>query len=196
MAHQLKAQHERVALLVMVQSTPHGYPRNRPGVTRLQSAGYRVTRRIQMEIDLLAEAKASTRVAHLVERGRRFATVVQTRLKKQLTPLLAKLNINLPPSQASHFEELGDRHMYLWHQHQTKPYCGKVTLLRAEKQPLGILPDPTLGWAEFIEGDLEVHMVPGHRLGMLSEPRVQIVASQLKEALAKADRAVSVLPHE
>jgi thioesterase domain-containing protein len=71
-----------------------------------------------------------------------------------------------------------------------------VALFKAEKQPLGIVPDPTLGWGEFIKGDLDIHEIPGHRLGILSEPRVQITAAKLKEALEKADRTASVLPHE
>ena len=31
-----------------------------------------------------------------------------------------------------------------------KVYPGKMTLFRASNQPLGIYPDPTLGWKEFV----------------------------------------------
>ncbi|MCB0192755.1 MAG: amino acid adenylation domain-containing protein [Anaerolineae bacterium] len=186
MAQQLQAQGEEVALLAMVQSTPHSYPQYPPNATFWQRAFYKGIRRINLEIDWLAEAKPNARTAHLRERGKRLTTIIQTQLEKSFRPLLAKFNITLLPSQASRFEELGDRHMSLWYRYEIKPYQGNVTLFRAEKQPLGIIPDPTLGWGGIIKGELEIHEIPGHRLGILSEPRVLITAAKLKAALKKA----------
>ena len=121
-----------------------------------------------------------------MERYKRLTTIIQTRLEKRVRLLLAKFNINLSPSQASRFEELSDRHMSLWRRYEIKPYQGNAALFKAEKQPLGIIPDPTLGWGGIIKGELEIHEIPGHRLGILSEPRVQITAAKLRTALKKA----------
>ena len=76
--------------------------------------------------------------------------------------------------------------MSLWYRYEIKSYQGKATLFKAEKQPLGIIPDPTLGWGGLIKGELEIYKIPGHNLGILSEPRVQITAAKLRTALKKA----------
>jgi thioesterase domain-containing protein len=66
-----------------------------------------------------------------------------------------------------------------------KTFSGPVTLLRAEQQPLGRAADPTLGWDRYVEGMVQVVEAPGHRIGLLSEPRVGVVAEQIRRVLAQ-----------
>jgi len=65
-------------------------------------------------------------------------------------------------------------------------YPGKLTLFRAEHQPLGIYPDPTLGWGDFISGELEIHEVPGHHGSIVAEPYVRKLADELSICIEKA----------
>ena len=56
----------------------------------------------------------------------------------------------------------------------------RVTLFRASKQPLGILPDQTLGWGSLLNGCLEIHEIPGaHHQNILKEPAVRRLAREL-----------------
>ena len=51
---------------------------------------------------------------------------------------------------------------------------------------LGVYSDPALGWSELMKGGLELYEIPGYRLRVLQEPRVRILAEQLRACLDKA----------
>ena len=57
-----------------------------------------------------------------------------------------------------------------------------MTLFRATNQPLGIVPDPTLGW-DGIPVELEIHEVPGHHDSVVAEPYVGVLAAKLSHCL-------------
>jgi thioesterase domain-containing protein len=67
-------------------------------------------------------------------------------------------------------------------QYTLKPYNGGVTLFRAD---LENYPDPTLGWAKFITGDLDIHGLPADHRGIVHEPTIGAVAEILKTYLGK-----------
>jgi len=46
-----------------------------------------------------------------------------------------------------------------------------------------ILQDAAWGWGQFSEGPVEVHVVPGDHLTMMTEPHVQVLAERLKACL-------------
>ena len=67
-----------------------------------------------------------------------------------------------------------------------QPYPGKMTLFRAlEKDPKQFY-DPHLGWRYLIEGELEIHDVPGHHLSLILEPHVAELGTKLQHCLDRA----------
>jgi aspartate racemase len=64
-------------------------------------------------------------------------------------------------------------------------YSGKVTLFRATEQPPWIFPDPLLGWGSLAIGGVEVYRTPGHHADLVRNPRAQVLAHQLQDALLK-----------
>lgn len=73
------------------------------------------------------------------------------------------------------------------HNYRPKPYNGRVILFRADHQPLGIRPDPEMGWRSTLTGDFEVHQVPGYHDSLLFSPRLEILATLLRGALSQSD---------
>jgi thioesterase domain-containing protein len=69
-----------------------------------------------------------------------------------------------------------------------QPYLGRVMLFRARSQPLLRWQDRAMGWGELVLGGLAVKEVPGPHDRLLAEPHVQILASELRTALAHAER--------
>ncbi|RQH23956.1 non-ribosomal peptide synthetase, partial [Okeania hirsuta] len=74
-----------------------------------------------------------------------------------------------------------------------RSYQGAITLFRTSKVDrdelgmLGDIPtDTTWGWNQFSSQPVEVHVVPGNHITMLSEPHVMVLAEKLKFCLAKA----------
>jgi thioesterase domain-containing protein len=174
-----------------VQESRHrGYPQYPPGVTGLQRLLYRLIYRVGMEASNLAEVDARNKRTYIGQRISRLKTIIQVRAGEVLDALFARLNAKIAHSQAYQLEMLGEIHSRLLKSHRPRPYPGPVALFRAEKQPLGIHVDPTLGWGALIEGELEVYELPGHPIGLLSEPRVRVSAAIIKAALEKAQERV------
>ncbi len=186
MAQQLQEQGEEVALVAMVENPLPDYPKSLPGTTVFHRLIYRLIDRVHLEISNFLEVEAEAKLAFSLERTRRLLTGVQVNIEKMIEPVLAKFD--LPHSQAYTLTVLAEAHEKAYEDYEPRPYRGKVTLFRASKQPLGIQPDPTLGWGKLIEDGLDIHEIPGHRIGMLNEPRVQIVAEQLQACMDKIHR--------
>jgi hypothetical protein len=70
------------------------------------------------------------------------------------------------------------------------PYDGKITIFRADKQPIGVIPDPTLGW-KGMAAELEILDVPGYHANVVSEPRLRFLVEKLQPALAAAQEKFS-----
>jgi aspartate racemase len=115
---------------------------------------------------------------------------VQVKVERMIEPLRARLRLRSAPSHAYALKALEATHEQARMHYKPRPYKGRVIVFRANRQPLGIHPDPTLGWSKLVEGELDIQEVPGYPIGMLSEPRVQIVAEQLRVCIHKAQVGV------
>jgi thioesterase domain-containing protein/acyl carrier protein len=68
-------------------------------------------------------------------------------------------------------------------------YDGPITLIRARTVSLASLPPHDLGWSRLARGPLDVRVVPGAHDNILTEPRVRLLAAQLKACLDSAHSA-------
>lgn len=66
-------------------------------------------------------------------------------------------------------------------QYRTPPFPGRVVLLRALVQPVGIVEDDSLGWSETEIGELMIHNVEGHHGNLLMPPYVNQVVEILSQ---------------
>ena len=67
-------------------------------------------------------------------------------------------------------------------------YSGRVTLFKAMNQisvNYAITP-PEVGWRKFVNGELEIHEIPGSHTGILEEPNVKILAEKMRACIAKS----------
>lgn len=58
-------------------------------------------------------------------------------------------------------------------------YPGRVTLFRASEDLSGNRLDPTLGWSDWAQGGVDVHIVPGNHATMVYKPNVETLAEKL-----------------
>jgi amino acid adenylation domain-containing protein len=70
--------------------------------------------------------------------------------------------------------------------YRPQEYDGPITLIRARTVSLASLPPHDLGWSRFARGPLDVRVVPGAHDNILTEPRVQMLAAQLRACLDSA----------
>ncbi|MBI5950957.1 MAG: amino acid adenylation domain-containing protein [Chloroflexi bacterium] len=63
-------------------------------------------------------------------------------------------------------------------------YCpGKVTLFRAGVQPENIVPDPFLGWKDYVSEDLKIVEVPGTHNSIIKEPHLSFLVEAIEAEL-------------
>ncbi len=179
MAQQLRAEGEEVALLAMIDSSHPDYPRYRPGTTGLEQAIYKLMRRIDLEMDYFVGEDGMDGLRAPFVRGRSLLKMLLANAESFAASRLGKFAENLPRSEAYRLKLLEKSNTMAYQMYKPKAYAGSMMLIRAAKQPFGIQPDPTLGWREIVAGNVNVHVVPGHRRWMLSKSRAHLVAERL-----------------
>ena len=77
-----------------------------------------------------------------------------------------------------------------------KVYPGSVTLFRASKQPAGYNNDRDLGWEKLAAGGVAVYEIPGYHGSIVMEPRVRVLAEQLRNCLRHAHESSISFSHD
>jgi amino acid adenylation domain-containing protein len=67
-----------------------------------------------------------------------------------------------------------------------KTYQGRVTLFRARTSPLFGFYDNDLGWGQFAQQGVDIHVLPGNHENILTEPHVRKLAEDLRKAIYQA----------
>ena len=96
---------------------------------------------------------------------------------------------DLDVSQARRFVELLKSDLRATRNYALHLYPGRVTLFKASEELAGTSPDPTLGWSEWADGGVEVHLVPGNHANLVYEPHVEVLAEKLTACLNQAQSA-------
>ena len=186
-AQQLHAQGEEVALLAIVHTGAPQYPRIRRDVTFVQRLLYRTVNRMSLEWSNVKALEARAWIPHLTARAKRPFTIARLKAERLVDPWLGRLNLADWHSLAYKLEAIGKLHVQAVMRYICKPYSGdRVTLFRANRHSLHIVPDHTLGWGALLNGKLEVHDVCAHRENLMIEPAVRSLAAQLTACVERA----------
>jgi len=65
-------------------------------------------------------------------------------------------------------------------------YPGRVTLFKASEELAGKSPDPTLGWSQWANAGVDLHVVPGNHANMVYKPHVEVLAEKLSACISQA----------
>ena len=179
-AQQLQAAGQKVALVVMMQTTHPGASAFAPGSSSANRWWHRAAKRIDLERDNLLQRG----FGYFGDRLRRTRDVMQARTQIAFDKKMSNGNGHKTrASMAYILELLGMEHDRAFMNYVPRPYNGDVLLFRASKQLPGLLSDPSLGWKPVIKGHLEICGLPGHQQNILVEPRVARLAEELQARL-------------
>ena len=179
-AQQLQAAGQKVALVVMMQTTHPSAPAFAPGSSSANRWWHRAAKRIDLERDNLLQRG----FGYFGDRLRRTRDVMQARTQIAFDKKMSNGNGHKTrASMAYILELLGMEHDRAFMNYVPRPYNGDVLLFRASKQLPGLLTDPSLGWKPVIKGHLEIRELPGHQQNILVEPRVARLADELQTRL-------------
>ena len=184
LAHLLRADNEEVKILVLINSATHLFNIYVPGITKVQRIWYSLRDRAALEWSELSGQPFRKKIQRLIMRAERIRDLTQNKIEIMLDRLPEGSPFRIRKhSLVYHLEQIADANDRAWARYRPKPYDGKVLFLRAQKQPLGLVPDPLLGWSNLLTGELHVHEVPEFRQNMLDEPNVSEVARIILEHL-------------
>ncbi len=184
-AQQLTAAGQKVASLILIQTTHPAAFCFKPTVPALNRWWYRITKRIDLE----RENRAHAGKGYIEERLRRAWEMARARTAMVWNNLSGKSSANLTGSPEMYiFEAIRMENGKALRKYMPRPYGGDVTLLRASKQLTGLVADEYLGWKPFFKGQFEVCEIPGHQQNLMLEPNVRRVASVLNDRLKTAQQ--------
>lgn len=180
-AQQLHTQGQQVALLALMDTSAPGYPKLLPETTAFMARIYGYVRRIEHHRDSLMAFSWSERSHYILEKLEKVKLQYRRKLNNTYKKIARKFyqNVKKTGSIPKNYVQIEDQIEQAGLDYAPMPYSDKIILFRATNQPLGIVPDPTLGWKEVAVGGLEIHEVPGHHGSIIAEPYVRVLAEQL-----------------
>ncbi|NES24182.1 MAG: hypothetical protein F6K41_36040 [Symploca sp. SIO3E6] len=63
--------------------------------------------------------------------------------------------------------------------YEARPYPGNIVLFNASQQLIDVGGDRTLGWWDFVAGEITIHEIPGEHFSIIREPQVRVLAERL-----------------
>ena len=184
-AQQLQRRGEKIALLALLDAGTPDYPKMQPNTTALRMRVYQLIRRAQHHKDSLKAFNAKEKADYVVDKLKKVKLKYRRMMRDTYKRAVRKFygvtkGTSSIPKNYIQIEDL------IWkagQKYSPEVYPGNMTLFRASIQPLGIQPDPTLGWEFFVDGEIEMHEVPGHHGSIVAEPYVQVLAEKLRGCL-------------
>ena len=193
-AQQLTAAGHEVPLLILIQSMHPQVIDFRPDVGRLQRVWYKVTKRLDLELENLSNLSYRGG-GYALERFRFVANRIYDQTVLRLADVPTSHSADLSRlSVHTILEALGEVHSKASAKYVPRPYDGNVLLFRASKQMRGLQADDLLGWGEIFSGRVEVLQVSGHQQSILLRPHVASLAALLSSRLEAAQRADGSFP--
>ncbi|WP_309728802.1 amino acid adenylation domain-containing protein, partial [Chamaesiphon sp. OTE_75_metabat_556] len=166
MARQLEADGEKTQMLALLDCSAPNLPSARPSVA--QSLRIHLCNLWQLNFHERSSYVMGRITYRLTKDNHRDFLVKSLYKPTDMTPqLLDVLDANLQASED-----------YL-----ARPYRGKITLFRCQVQDLEHYLHPELGWSDLVNGNVDVHHVPGSHFRMMKEPRVRGLAGKVRSCL-------------
>lgn len=170
MAQQLLSQGQKVSVLAMLDATAPGYPVYEvKEVARVR----KLKRLFQKTPAGLIKTIFSGTKSRAQKAFKNISIDIMHWMKRPLSPelrvhLLQRLNQNM-----------GDLY-------QPVPYPDSIHVFCADEQEQGIIRDDSLGWKEYVTGEIHSYNIPGDHETIFKEPKVRALAEAVQKVLDAA----------
>jgi thioesterase domain-containing protein len=171
MARQLRETGEHVSFVGLLDAYGPGYP-------QILSDKNIVDYKMSVHMNTLRLHGWRGKLNYLYRRARSRLQKIETSL---LGSVLTALRIPLPQNIRYNYvarvlNEIVDHY-------QPASCPGTVTLFQASIQPENIVPDPSLGWKDYVTGELKIVEVTGTHNSMMKEPHLSILVQAIQSEL-------------
>lgn len=179
LARELVAQGERIGLVIMADSPAPGYPPPAPLLTRVKT-----------HANNLWSASREARVRYLRQRAQNLRTRVA-----KLVGLIPHTDPN--EQMPDHERRLVAAAYEAFNHYDPMPLGVDVLFLTADtppEWPTASFDDPLLGWGNMLRGRISQCSIPGAHLSVFAPRNLPVLATRIREGLARAERVNSCPP--
>jgi thioesterase domain-containing protein len=213
MAQQLRAQNQKVALLVIIDvpaQSPHlkylrQFASQLGGLLKMTSEEqvqhFLWLRNYAFRLRYFRRLKPADKIVYV--RGR-FGALGRKVVRANSSQKEALPAVVAPVYEDTDLEMLANkriRRMFSVNERAYRAYIprryqGRAAIIRSMRGYTGdpdkdYSPDPTIGWNKVISGPIETYLVPGDHLEMIREPHVRLLAEHLRTCLDNAQRQLN-----
>jgi thioesterase domain-containing protein len=171
MAQQLHAAGEKVGLLAFFDAGSPSYP-------RFPKKQAQWKHKVSVHLISLTLKNPQEKMTYL---WRRTINRLQVTLLPVVGNLLQKLKIRLPHSVR--YVVVRKTLIDATNRYRAGSYPGEITIFRAKIQPVGCIPDPTMGLGEHVSGHIDVVEIEGNHNTMMKDKYMRLVAAGLKDRI-------------
>ncbi|WP_375502637.1 amino acid adenylation domain-containing protein [uncultured Nostoc sp.] len=173
MAQQLHCQGQKVALLILFDSSGPSCTKRLPFL-----------KRVPLHLNQLLKLGPS----YIWQKASQWSYLLLEKFQKIVCKFY--LDIGRPLPRVLRHTYIMENNRKASDKYTMQLYPGPVLLLRTTNsqriEALGFDFDPQLGWGQLVAGKLEIRYVPGSHHFLLNEPHVQVLAEKLKDCLNQA----------
>ena len=169
---------EKVAFLAMFDTYGPGYPKLMSATSVPRYILIRLRQIFDNHWNNLLLLEPKQKLEYLAEKLK----IIPQETMKIVREYYWRTGKKLPPA----LQKVQEANRKAVKRYDPKIYTGKLTLFRAEKQPLGCVPDRYLGWENRVTGGIEIQDVPGYHASVITEPHIRSLGPKMKACLEKA----------
>jgi len=188
MARQLEQQGQAVGLLALFDTYGPGYPKLIGNSSSLRRMFYGVIERVRTLRGSLKLLEPREKIRYVVTKTKKFKRKLIRKFTWKKNEIAIKFSSTTGRPLPKDIQRNHKAIAQALRDYKPQPYSGRLTLFRAESQPVGILPDKTLGWKALTPGGLEIHDVPGFHGAVTVDPHAKFLAEKLAPCLTMAQR--------
>jgi thioesterase domain-containing protein len=189
MARQLETQGESIGLLALFDTYGPGYPRvQRRSISVFKTAVYWLERARNVR-EILGHLEPRDRMSYVLAKARKAKRILWRKYawKKNEIAIAfqSKTGRPLPKDMQRNHKAI----QTALRSYKPEVLGGRLTLFRASRQPIGVVPDEALGWHGLALGGLEIHETPGFHGAVTVDPYARYLAQKLTPCLLGEQRA-------
>ena len=182
MAQQLHDMEKPISLVVMFDAYGPNYPTRLPSTSRIRRKIFKYLRRMDTHFSNLFNTNWKGRLIYFQVKIPKLYHRLSRQVNNKIDRILHPVPGQLKRIRTVYMGAAKRKKRYM---REPRRFPGRLVLFRAEKQPLGIYPDPTLGWSAVVGDNIEIYEIPGHHTSIIYEPRVSVSAEKFNQILAE-----------
>jgi aspartate racemase len=188
MARQLHAQGQKVGLVALFDTYAPGFHSLSFKAETWRYQAYRFLQRLNLHAGNLLLLESGGKVKYAREKAVLAGDRLKWTIWKAIESSVKKIvrNWSNGSAESAEYQKIVDAANKALSEYSPDVYAGHVTLFRASKPPAGYNNERDLGWEKLAAGGVSVHEVPGYHGSIVMEPRVRILAEQLRTCLFQA----------